>query len=205
MLFVASAEAQFLVWWIWYLLSFLLWIHFTEKDLLCTAALPDDSIVMTSKKSKFFEKITSNSVEFWKMIQKDTFPYKLTLFDYFSFHCSHDPHIQIQLFFYSIWFLNVKFYLVETFEKKDKKLTKNAKEVNICWIVASGKAVGLLLFGTSKKIHLNKTNANVVNATSFLNWFIFQNIIFFAVKKSENEEWNSNRSIFKFFFYELSY
>ena len=124
MLFVASAEAQFLVWWIWYLLSFLLWIHFTEKDLLCTAALPDDSIVMTSKKAIFFEKITSNSVEFWKMIQNDTFPYKLTLFDYFSFHCSHDPHIQIQLFFYSIWFLNVKFYLVETFEKRwkiDKK------------------------------------------------------------------------------------
>ena len=124
MLFVASAEAQFLVWWIWYLLSFLLWIHFTEKDLLCTAALPDDSIVMTSKKAIFFEKITSNSVKFWKMIQNDTFPYKLTLFDYFSFHCSHDPHIQIQLFFYSIWFLNVKFYLVETFEKRwkiDKK------------------------------------------------------------------------------------
>ena len=61
------------------------------------------------KKSNFFRKNYFKFSWILKKIQKDTFPYKLTLFDYFSFHCSHDPHIQIQLFFYSIWFLNVKF------------------------------------------------------------------------------------------------
>ena len=109
MLFVASAEAQFLVWWIWYLLSFLLWIHFTEKDLLCTAALPDDSIVMTSKKAIFFEKITSNSVEFWKKFKKTPFRTNWHYSTIFLFIVRTTLTFKFNFFFYSIWFLNVKF------------------------------------------------------------------------------------------------
>ena len=129
MLFVASAEAQFLVWWIWYLLSFLLWIHFTEKDLLCTAALPDDSIVMTSKKSKFFRKnyfkfswILKNDSKRHLSVQIDTI--RLFFFSLFA----RPSHSNSTFFLFHMIF-KCQILSSRNLWKKDEKLTKTPKKV----------------------------------------------------------------------------
>ena len=127
MLFVASTEAQFLVWWISAFFLTLNSFHRKRFALYSSASRRFHSYDV--KKSNFFRKNYFKFSWILKKIQKDTFPYKLTLFDYFSFHCSHDPHIQIQLFFLFHMIFKCQIYLVETFEKKMKNWRKTPQKL----------------------------------------------------------------------------